>query len=154
MSRYTVLKEQNVSLLFDVRELSAPANTSCNNRLLHGSLRCGSVRSNFVVYYSHDSKIWKLKYNFWDVTPCSIVEVYWCFGLTYCLHLQGWRVNQRSNQQAETEALLLNGYLLGFLVHADDRNSAYLRDVGNLLPNYMASHPTRYCPSYVTAVET
>jgi hypothetical protein len=73
MSRYRVLKEQNVSLPFDVQELSATANTSYYNRLLHRSLRLRRVRSNSLVYYSHDNKIWKLKYNLkssivWDVT--------------------------------------------------------------------------------------
>jgi hypothetical protein len=29
-----------------------------------------------------------------DVTPCNMVEVYWCFKETYCLHLHGERVNQ------------------------------------------------------------
>jgi hypothetical protein len=25
----------------------------------------------------------------WDVAPCSLVEVYWCFKGAYCLHHQG-----------------------------------------------------------------
>jgi hypothetical protein len=36
---------------------------------------------------------------FWDVTPCSLVEVHGRFGGTYCLHIQGRSVSQGSNQQ-------------------------------------------------------
>jgi hypothetical protein len=39
---------------------------------------------------------------FWDVTPCSTVQVYWRFGGTYCLHLQRRRVSQPSKQTAAT----------------------------------------------------
>lgn len=28
---------------------------------------------------------------FWDVTPQSPIEIQWCFGYIYCLHLQGRR---------------------------------------------------------------
>jgi hypothetical protein len=34
----------------------------------------------------------------WDVMACSVLEVYQCFGGTYCLHLQGQRLSQASNQ--------------------------------------------------------
>jgi hypothetical protein len=34
---------------------------------------------------------------FWDLICCSQV-VRWCFGGTYCLHLQGRKVNQAGNQ--------------------------------------------------------
>jgi hypothetical protein len=27
---------------------------------------------------------------FWDVTPCSLVDIHWHFGELYFLHLQGW----------------------------------------------------------------
>jgi hypothetical protein len=36
----------------------------------------------------------------WDMTPYSPVEVYRCFGGTYCLHLQGpktWKSSMISN---------------------------------------------------------
>jgi hypothetical protein len=36
----------------------------------------------------------------WDVTPCSLVEVYGPIRGTYCLHLQGQRVRQASNKHA------------------------------------------------------
>jgi hypothetical protein len=35
---------------------------------------------------------------FQDVTPCNLVELYGCFGGTYCLHLQGLRVSQSSSK--------------------------------------------------------
>lgn len=31
---------------------------------------------------------------FWDVAPCSVVEVYGCFWETYCLCFQGGRIRQ------------------------------------------------------------
>jgi hypothetical protein len=36
--------------------------------------------------------------DFWDVTQISSVEVYWCFGGTHYLHLQGRKVSQASEQ--------------------------------------------------------
>jgi hypothetical protein len=38
---------------------------------------------------------------FWNVTPCSIVEVDLCFGGMYCLHLQRRRLSQASGHQEE-----------------------------------------------------
>jgi hypothetical protein len=26
---------------------------------------------------------------FWNAMPCTLVGMYWCFGGTYCLHLDG-----------------------------------------------------------------
>jgi hypothetical protein len=42
---------------------------------------------------------------FWDVMPCSPVEVLLLFGGTYYLHLQGRRVSQAGNQQDEGSSL-------------------------------------------------
>jgi hypothetical protein len=36
---------------------------------------------------------------FWNVTPCSLIEVQRCFGGTYCSHLHGRRVSQAVSQQ-------------------------------------------------------
>jgi hypothetical protein len=63
MSRYTVLREQHVSLPFDERELSATANTSCNKRLLNGSLRRGSVFSYITVTtreFENENVTWRV----------------------------------------------------------------------------------------------
>jgi hypothetical protein len=36
----------------------------------------------------------------WDVTSCSLIRVYLCFGGIYCLHFQGTRVSRASNHSA------------------------------------------------------
>jgi hypothetical protein len=36
---------------------------------------------------------------FWDLTPCSSVEVDWHFGGTHCFHLEGGRVSQQQAQK-------------------------------------------------------
>jgi hypothetical protein len=36
---------------------------------------------------------------FWDMMPCSSVDVNQCPRGTYCLHLQGQRVSQASNYE-------------------------------------------------------
>jgi hypothetical protein len=35
---------------------------------------------------------------FWDVTPCSLIEVHRRFGGIYCLHIRGRKVSQEINQ--------------------------------------------------------
>jgi hypothetical protein len=36
---------------------------------------------------------------FWDITLCSLMDVYWCVGGMRCFHLQGPRLSQASKQQ-------------------------------------------------------
>jgi hypothetical protein len=36
---------------------------------------------------------------FWNVMPCSLVEVYQLISGTYCLHLQGRRVSHAGNRE-------------------------------------------------------
>jgi hypothetical protein len=36
---------------------------------------------------------------FWDMTPCSPLELNWCFRGTYRLHLRGKRISQARNQR-------------------------------------------------------
>jgi hypothetical protein len=55
---------------------------------------------------------------FWDVTPCSLMEVHRCFGGRYCFQIQGRRVDQASY-------------------------STFLRNVGKHLRNYTLSHRRR-----------
>jgi hypothetical protein len=38
---------------------------------------------------------------YWDVTPCSLIKVYWRFRATYYNHLQGRKLRQASNQHAD-----------------------------------------------------
>jgi hypothetical protein len=103
------------------------------------------------------------------MTPCSPVDVHRNFGSTYCLHLQGRRVNQESSQQSKRvltpfsggeinqesnhlEAstspccLLQVSFLLGSVVDSEERGSAYLRHVDEILSNYLTSHPKERPP--------
>jgi hypothetical protein len=52
---------------------------------------------------------------FWDVAPCSLIEVYQRFRGTYCIHHHS----------------------------PDDGGSKHLRNVGKFLPDYTAQHPRR-----------
>jgi hypothetical protein len=64
---------------------------------------------------------------FWDVlTLCGRVEVYWRFGRTCGLNFLGWRVSKASKQQAVTQ----------------DVGRMFVWNVGKLLPDYTAPHPT------------
>jgi hypothetical protein len=52
---------------------------------------------------------------FWDVTPSSPVEVYRCFGGTYCLCLQDRRISQATSEEevaSRTLRLLLVLFIL------------------------------------------
>jgi hypothetical protein len=69
---------------------------------------------------------------FWDMTLCSLIEVYCSFRGTYCHHLQGQRVSQaRSKQIAVIYLLLLLGCLVYSLmlkmaaVHSSDMSDFY-----------------------------
>jgi hypothetical protein len=73
----------------------------------------------------------------WDVTPCRPVEVYWCFGGTYCLHLQLRRETEISNH------LLASCWLLGLVFDHKYGGSTFLRHVCQLLVTYTASHTGR-----------
>jgi hypothetical protein len=54
-----------------------------------------------------------------DVTSCSLVEVYWHFGGTYCLYFQGRRLRQSNS---------------------NDGCITLFRNVGKYLPDCTASH--------------
>jgi hypothetical protein len=45
---------------------------------------------------------------YWDVIPCSLVEVYRRFGITYNLHLQIIKELQANNQEASKNVLLVS----------------------------------------------
>jgi hypothetical protein len=80
---------------------------------------------------------------FWDVTPCSIVEVYWCFGGALCLHLQGRRVKQADNKFC----LILALHTFGIHFDLEDGGSTFLWNIGTRVPDYTASHSTKsYSP--------
>jgi hypothetical protein len=68
---------------------------------------------------------------FWDITPCSQLEVNRRFGGTYRLHFQGWRISR---------ALLSSAC---FVQVYDDGAHLFLRNAGWLSMDYMALYPGR-----------
>jgi hypothetical protein len=69
----------------------------------------------------------------WNVTLCSLVEVYGCFGGTYCLHNQCRRVSRGSNMPL----------LAASLACSKTMNAEPVGSVGKRLPNYKALHSRR-----------
>jgi hypothetical protein len=47
------------------------------------------------MWGSHDSDY--AEHIFWDMTPCTLVGIYWCFREMYCLHLQQPRASRRGS---------------------------------------------------------
>jgi hypothetical protein len=75
---------------------------------------------------------------FWDIRPCSSVEIHTSFGETYCRHLQARRLSQRGNQHdASRKSLLIPGFFLGLFFDPEYGGSTFLRNGGELLLNYM-----------------
>jgi hypothetical protein len=72
---------------------------------------------------------------FWDVTPCSLVEVHKCFVGTFCLHLCGRRLSQARNQQVNLSLLPDSSF------DPEDGGDIFLRDVG-MSQNYIPLQPT------------
>jgi hypothetical protein len=70
---------------------------------------CHVLKSNTAVSATMKSTI------FWDVTPSSQVEAHRRFGGTCCLHRQGQRVSQESNQEGAGNKQSFAGYFLGLL---------------------------------------
>jgi hypothetical protein len=69
--------------------------------------------------------------SFWDVTPCSLVEVYRRFREPYCLHiLEGLRLNQL---YCSSFCLLPTRYRPGLHFDPEDGGSVVLRNVGELI---------------------
>jgi hypothetical protein len=58
---------------------------------------------------------------FWDITPWSPLEANQRFGRTFCLHLQGQRIIQVSNQREVSSAccVLQSGLLLGLFFYPE-----------------------------------
>jgi hypothetical protein len=65
---------------------------------------------------------------FWNVTPCSPVEVHGLFTATYCLHLQGRRV---SNKQKRKQKTKLVAYL-SFSSALNEEAASYSETSANL----------------------
>jgi hypothetical protein len=72
---------------------------------------------------------------FWDVMLCDLVWIHRHFGETYCLHLHGGKLSQASIQKVCCS--------LGLLWDLEDGDSNFSRNVGKLLPDYLAPQPRR-----------
>jgi hypothetical protein len=78
---------------------------------------------------------------FWDAIPCSPIEFHLCLVRTYYIYFQNQRVCQARNQKEA--AGKESGLLLGLLFNPEDEGSMFLRNFGELLPDYIAIHPRR-----------
>jgi hypothetical protein len=57
---------------------------------------------------------------FWDATPCSLVEIYSCFGVTNCPHLQGkidWFFYQTARCHARKYGIVIFSRWYGLVDH-------------------------------------
>lgn len=69
------------------------------NWMAHGSLCFVGMKASWVVVPSQTKgESWNCNI-FWDMLPCSPVEVKWCFTETYGLHIKGQRTIQASSEQ-------------------------------------------------------
>lgn len=83
---------------------------------------------------------------FWNITPCSVVEIYWDFGSTYCFHFRDWRVSRRCRVEAgrcEQIVLLFDSCLFWFVFYSEDGGCTFRRNVGKLIPSYTVPHLRR-----------
>jgi hypothetical protein len=82
---------------------------------------------------------------FWDLTSPSCVEVYWRFGETYCLHLQGRRVRKKQETTSSFPSLRQNQFfvsrlaVLGLQFDPEDGGNIFPRNVDQIISNYTAS---------------
>jgi hypothetical protein len=87
---------------------------------------------------------------FWDVTPCSPVEIRQYFGGSHCFHLQCRKVIQASKQARRSQQAGRDEYTslvtcLDLPFDTKVWSGTILRNVGDL-PNYNTSRPRRYVP--------
>jgi hypothetical protein len=75
--------------------------------------------------------------SFWNVTQQSLVEVYWRFRGTCCLHLQGSNVSHA----IRIRLTLLAAFVFSLLFSPEAGGS-------KLLPYYMAPHPRKHFSSW------
>jgi hypothetical protein len=77
---------------------------------------------------------------FWDIPPCSRLEVNRRFGRTYCIHLLRQRITQARNSVSH---LLRAGFLLCLFFDPEDGSEVILRNVCWLSTDY-TEHFRRY----------
>jgi hypothetical protein len=79
---------------------------------------------------------------FWNITPCRLLKVNRCFGVTFRLHLQGRRTSQIRNQhKAESKQIFI---LVSFLASSSTLNIEVTRSFETLVD---FQHSTwRYIP--------
>jgi hypothetical protein len=81
---------------------------------------------------------------FRDMVLCNLVAVHRRFGGNLCLHFQRQRINQASNQQEtrrkKRTAIVSYWLIFGLLFDPEDGSSTYLRNVEEILPEYMELH--------------
>jgi hypothetical protein len=91
--------------------------------------------------------LWGMKSNiFWDITPCSPLNVNRRFGGTYHLHLPGRRINRARNQcesRWQTWLCFHPDFLLCLLFDPEDGGDMFLRNVGGHSTDYTALYPIR-----------
>jgi hypothetical protein len=73
---------------------------------------------------------------FWNVTPCSLVEVQRRFVGVHYLHLQG-----------SSKQISLSACLLSILFYPEDGDSRFIRNVPKCLLEYTTSHPRSWYSS-------
>jgi hypothetical protein len=89
------------------------------------------------TYNKFEKELMKISV-FWDVTPCSLVEVHQRFGVTDRFHFQSQRMNLASNQLC---FLPTSFYSLGLLLDTENGSSMFVRNGSEHLPEYRASSP-------------
>jgi hypothetical protein len=114
----------------------------CNVSLGNFSVKRQKLNWNSDLHSCHNEECY-----FWNVVPCSPVEIDRRFGGTYCLHLKDQRVSQtRSKHQVGRYSTLLYVILSacffrGLLYSPEDGGSMFLQNVGELYRTTLRSIP-------------
>jgi hypothetical protein len=80
---------------------------------------------------------------FWNIIPCSSLQVNRSFGGTYRLHLQIQRVSQARNQRSAC-CLVFVDILSGLLFDSEDVREAVLRNMGCFSLDHTALYTRRW----------
>jgi hypothetical protein len=99
-----------------------PARCPCKGRDSCICKRCTVI----LHLWLSQRQLYEVATIFWGVMPCSLVHVRRLFGGSYYFLLH-----------------CCSCWLLGLLLDHDDEGNMFLRNVGEFLPDYTASHPGR-----------